>query len=188
VRDLSRQAILICWLLFVFVWVVFALFTKPTVKRVPHAWFPSLLNRVLFVALVAVALSATTSAGNLWTPSPLITGLLAGIVAIGLVFTLWARAELGRNWSVAVVLKDDHRLIRSGPYAIVRHPIYTGLIVMALGTALDAGAAVGLPLVGALVLVLWIKSRREDELMEVSFPVEYPDYRRHVRAFVPHVP
>jgi len=146
-----------------------------------------MLNRVLLVALVAVALTATTYAGDLWTPSPLVGGMLAGIVAAGLVFTLWARAELGRNWSAAVVLKEDHQLIRSGPYAIVRHPIYTGLIIMALGTVLDEGTAVGLPLVGALSLVLWIKSRREEELMAASFPVDYPDYRRHVRAFIPYV-
>ena len=185
--SLSRFAILICWLLLGLAWIVSGFFTKRTVKRAPRARLSSTLNRVLLAAVVAVALIGTKYGGNLWTPSPLVGGLLAGIVAIGLIFTLWARAKLGRNWSAVVVLKEDHELIRTGPYAIVRHPIYTGFITMALGTALDAGTAVGLAFVGALSVGLWIKSRREDELMAASFPVEYPDYQRHVRAFIPYV-
>jgi protein-S-isoprenylcysteine O-methyltransferase Ste14 len=109
------------------------------------------------------------------------------LVAIGLVFALWARAELGRNWSASVVLKQGQRLVCSGPYAIVRHPIYTGLIAMALGTACDGGTAAGIGLVCALCVALWAKSRREERLMAATFPVEYPAYRRSVRAFVPYV-
>jgi protein-S-isoprenylcysteine O-methyltransferase Ste14 len=187
VLSVSRLVIVICWLLLGLAWIVSGFFTKRTVKRARRARLPSTLDRVLLAVVVAVALIATKYGGTLWTPSPLVGGLLAGIVAIGLIFTLWARARIGRTWSAAVVLKEDHELIRTGPYAIVRHPIYTGFIVMALGTALDAGAAAGLALVGALSVGLWVKSRREDELMAASFPVEYPEYKRHVRAFIPYV-
>jgi len=137
--------------------------------------------------LAAAILTARGLGGRLWTPSPLVGALLAAIVVMGLVFTLWARAALGGNWSAGVVLKEGHTLVRSGPYAIVRHPIYTGLLAMTLGTGLYAGTVFGLVLLGAVATVLWARSLREDQLMAATFPAEYPDYRRRVRAFIPYV-
>jgi len=78
------------------------------------------------------------------------------------------------------VRKEDHRLIRSGPYAIVRHPIYTGLIAMALGRSFDVGTAAGIALALALAAALWVNSRREERLMAATFRGAYPDYRRRV--------
>jgi len=109
------------------------------------------------------------------------------IVLIGLAFALWARAELGRNWSAMVVVKVGPALVRTGPCAIVRHPIYTGIITLALGTALDSGTALALGLLCALCAGLSVKSRREEEVMAAMSPEEYPEYRRHVRALVPYV-
>ncbi len=123
--------------------------------------------------------------GRLWVTGPVLGWLLATLVVIGLAVALWARAEIGRDWSAGVVLKEGHRLVRSGPYAIVRHPIYAGLIAMALGTSLDLGTASACALACALAAALWVKSRREERLMDATFPDEYPDYRRRVRAFVP---
>ena len=113
--------------------------------------------------------------------------LLAGLVLTlaGLALALWARTALGGNWSGIVTLKEDHELIRHGPYGHVRHPIYSAILLMVLGSALaigTIGALVGLPLIG---LGVWLKVRQEEALMTAHFPAEYPIYRTEVRALIP---
>src|SRR5205814_4432925 len=96
----------------------------------------------------------------------------------GLAFALWARATLGRNWSGAVTLKEGHELIERGPYRLVRHPIYTGLIAMFLGTVMVLGHAAG---IAGLVLVFvsfWIKLREEERIMLKQFPDQYAAYQQ----------
>jgi protein-S-isoprenylcysteine O-methyltransferase Ste14 len=109
------------------------------------------------------------------------------IVLAGGAFTVWARVVLGRNWSAEVTFKEDHELIESGPYALARHPIYTGLIAMALGTAIAYGRAFGFVLLAALCGGLWWKARQEERVMSRHFPEAYAEYRTRVRAIVPGV-
>jgi len=107
------------------------------------------------------------------------------ITAAGCAFAIWARLMLGRNWSGRVTIKQDHRLVREGPYAIVRHPIYTGGLLGLAGTALAFGewrCILGV----ALVFIGWYtKSRREESFMVAQFGDEYLRYRRDVRALIP---
>ncbi|SPE60693.1 Isoprenylcysteine carboxyl methyltransferase (fragment) [Verrucomicrobia bacterium] len=106
---------------------------------------------------------------------------------LGLIVTLWARWTLGGNWSSSVTFKQGHELIRTGPYRLVRHPIYTGLLVMALGTALDFGQFrcwLALPL---MTTAFWVKLKQEEKLLLRHFPREYPLYKRQVKALVPFV-
>ena len=110
-----------------------------------------------------------------------------GFVAIGLGFAGWARFHLGRFWSGRVTLKEDHAIIRTGPYGIVRHPIYTGLLLAFAGTALaqtTLAALVGLVLV---VIGLTIKIRQEEQLLTDHFGPAYDAYRADVHALVPYV-
>jgi protein-S-isoprenylcysteine O-methyltransferase Ste14 len=105
----------------------------------------------------------------------------------GLLFTVWARVHLGKYWSGIITLKEGHRLIRTGPYQIVRHPIYTGILLGALGSALIAAtgdAFVGLAL---MTVTLAMKARREEALLTGEFGDEYRQFRREVRALVPLV-
>jgi protein-S-isoprenylcysteine O-methyltransferase Ste14 len=187
VPDPSRVVIWACWFVLAVVWIIAGLFTKRTVEHAQGAWHSTLLVRACLIAVIVLASTAGGVGGRLWAPGPFVGWLSAVLVATGLAFALWARAELGRNWSASVVLKEGQRLVCSGPYAIVRHPIYTGLIAMALGTACDGRTAAGIGLVCALSAALWAKSRREERLMAAAFPAEYPGYRRRVRAFVPYV-
>jgi protein-S-isoprenylcysteine O-methyltransferase Ste14 len=115
---------------------------------------------------------------------------LPGLVLLvaSTVFTIWARIGLGRMWSASPnVLQRDHRLRTDGPYAITRHPIYTGLLGMLLGTVLlnGLGASVLLLVVGACVLAVRIPI--EERLMSETFPEEYARYRTRVPRLVPGV-
>jgi protein-S-isoprenylcysteine O-methyltransferase Ste14 len=111
----------------------------------------------------------------------------AVLVVSGLLFTVWAREHLGRNWSDVVTIKVDHELITSGPYRWVRHPIYTGLLLAFLGQAVAGGEWRGLV---AVAIGLWSfrrKSRVEEGLMREQFGAAYDEYTRHVPALIPFV-
>jgi len=111
----------------------------------------------------------------------------AAVTAGGLLFSVWARHHLGKNWSRAVTIKEDHELISTGPYAFVRHPIYTGLLLAFVGSAIARGELRG-PLAVALVFVaLWRKLRLEEKWMREHFGETYEAYSRHVAALVPYI-
>jgi protein-S-isoprenylcysteine O-methyltransferase Ste14 len=112
----------------------------------------------------------------------------AALAAAGLLLCVWARVHLGRYWSAEVALKEDHRLIRSGPYALARHPIYTGFLSAIAGTAVAGGRAAGLLAFAIAVPAYWIKLRREDALLAGAFGADYERYRREVGALFPRLP
>lgn len=111
----------------------------------------------------------------------------AAITACGLLFSVWARRHLGRNWSQAVTLKEDHKLITSGPYALVRHPIYTGLVLGILGSAVALGEWRGLVALALVFVALWRKLRLEEKWMREHFGESYEAYSRKVAALVPYI-
>jgi protein-S-isoprenylcysteine O-methyltransferase Ste14 len=115
-------------------------------------------------------------------------GYLADVVtAGGLLFAVWARVHLGRYWSGTVTLKEGHRLIRTGPYALVRHPIYTGMLTGALGSAVAAGTVDALVGVAIILAAFLVKLRREETLLSGEFGDEYARFKADVPALVPAV-
>jgi len=111
----------------------------------------------------------------------------AATTAAGLLFSVWARVHLGNNWSQAVALKRDHQLITSGPYALVRHPIYTGLLTGFLGTAIARGQWRGLLAVVIVAAMLCRKLMLEETWMQERFGDSYTAYRRRVARIVPYL-
>ena len=109
----------------------------------------------------------------------------SAVLAASTVFTLWARFALGTMWSVAPEVGGDRHLRTSGPYGVTRHPIYSGLVGMLLGTMLLAGVHEFIVLVPAALALFEVKIRQEGRLMLEAFPNEYPDYRRQVPQIVP---
>jgi protein-S-isoprenylcysteine O-methyltransferase Ste14 len=109
------------------------------------------------------------------------------ITEVGLAFALLARIYIGKNWSPLIHVKEGHELIQRGPYAVVRHPIYSGLMLATLGTAIAYGELSGF--IGFVMVVLaWgYKSRLEEEAMEEQFGPRYEKYRSHVKALIPFV-
>jgi protein-S-isoprenylcysteine O-methyltransferase Ste14 len=111
--------------------------------------------------------------------------LALALVAAGLGFTVWARLHLGRNWSGTVTQKQGHELVRSGPYALVRHPIYTGLLAALLGSAIALGEPRGFLGVFIVLGAFWRKLRIEEGFMRELFPGQYARYMTEVPALVP---
>ena len=117
---------------------------------------------------------------------PIAIAGLAAVVA-GVAFSIWARLMLGANWSGTVTVKEDHELVRRGPYRIVRHPIYTGILLGMLGSAVQRGWAHAFVGVLLCLLAFWMKSRIEERFMVQSFGEQYLKYRHEAKALVPFV-
>jgi len=100
---------------------------------------------------------------------------------------VWARLVLGRNWSGTVTVKQEHTLVRQGPYVIVRHPIYTGLLAAGLGTAIAYGQIRGLIAVALFLLLFILKIRIEERFMREQFGDDYRIYQEQVKALIPFV-
>jgi protein-S-isoprenylcysteine O-methyltransferase Ste14 len=113
------------------------------------------------------------------------TGTL--LLALGLAFSVWARVYLGRNWSATVTVKEDHELIRGGPYALVRHPIYSGLLLAFIGSAIARAEWRGVLAVLIVLVALWRKLRLEERYMSETFGDEYRRYRARTAALIPYL-
>jgi protein-S-isoprenylcysteine O-methyltransferase Ste14 len=176
-----------CWIAWLVYWVAMAFTTKRTVERGGFIGY-RLAVAIVFVGFVAGGrLLHVSPQSQLWQTT-LALGLVTDCIVVGgAAFTVWARITLGRNWSAEVTFKQDHELIESGPYALARHPIYTGLIVMALGTAINYGRAIGFGLLVALCGGLWWKARQEERMMTRHFTDAYAEYKTRVRAIIPFV-
>ena len=111
----------------------------------------------------------------------------ASLCIAGLIFCLWARATLGRNWSGTITLKEKHELVVGGPYRLARHPIYTGLLAMLIGTAALIGHLGGIVGVILAFASLWIKLKHEEEVMVQQFPSEYAAYQERVKRIIPFI-
>lgn len=111
----------------------------------------------------------------------------AAMTAAGVLFAIWARLSIGRNWSGVVTVKEEHELIQRGPYAWVRHPIYTGMIVAMIGTALVIDRWASVLAVVILTVSFIFKSRVEEQFMRRTFGEQYDAYCDHTGAFLPHL-
>jgi protein-S-isoprenylcysteine O-methyltransferase Ste14 len=187
--QVIQDAIIGCWIVFFVFWAVAARRTKPTLERQNLS---SRIEHSIPIIAGAWLLLRGTSApepfGDRVLPHsvPFLALGLAVTVA-GLALALWARVTLGQNWSGIVTFKEGHGLVRHGPYGHVRHPIYSAILLMLLGSALATGtlgALLGLPLIG---LGIWLKLRQEEALMIQHFPAEYRSYRSTVSALIPGV-
>lgn len=109
------------------------------------------------------------------------------LAAAGAVLAIWSRHLLGSNWSASVQLKEGHELIVAGPYRVIRHPIYTGLLLLFLGSALMVGEWRGLLAVAIVFVSFWYKLKKEEAWMIERFGDAYREYRKKTRALIPAI-
>jgi protein-S-isoprenylcysteine O-methyltransferase Ste14 len=185
--GLYRQLTLVLWLAWLLYWLISAFGTKIAQRRESAASRISYVVPLLLGAwlIVSPRLHWGWLSEQLLPRWPLRHALAALLVALGLGFTVWARVHLGRNWSASVTLKEGHELIRSGPYAWVRHPIYTGLLLAFLGSALACGEPRALLGLGLVLFSFARKLRVEERFMRERFPGQYQRYSEEVPALVP---
>lgn len=153
------------------------------------------LYRLLRLAILAITFALLfwdrTATGVLGKPFAHQSSALAGtgftITSVGFAVALWARIHLGRNWSDKVVIQAGHQLVRTGPYARLRHPIYSGVLLGVLGTAVVLGEWRGVLAFLLLLTNYAIKARKEDRVLAESFGAEFEEHKRRAGFLLPRV-
>ena len=184
-----RAVFAIIWGAWAVSWLVAAFWSARTQKRAGTS--VELRYRILLgigAVLMAPWAARRLGVAPLWNAGVAGSYLLAAVALAGLVFSWWARLHLGPLWSGAITRKQDHRIVDSGPYALVRHPIYTGLIAALLASALAEATATALGGVALIVFSLWVKARAEERFLTGELGADaYEPYRRRVPMLVPRL-
>jgi protein-S-isoprenylcysteine O-methyltransferase Ste14 len=175
------------WLLFFLGWLIWGITAKRAKRR------QSIGSRVAQGAVITIAFwmlfwPALRIGPLRWrfiTHSIAAESAAIGFTVIGFGIAIWARLHLGGNWSGSVTVKQEHRLVRSGPYTLVRHPIYSGLSFAALGLAVLNGDLGSLVAIGLMILGWRLKFRLEENFMTQEFGDTYLDYKRSTKALIP---
>jgi protein-S-isoprenylcysteine O-methyltransferase Ste14 len=184
-----NPAIRCTWAALAIVWIIGLAFTKRTVRSQPTS------ARMFHLALILLGFSMI---GTEWIRGGWLSMRFApvadwveiaglALTVAGCLFAIWARLTLGSNWSGKATVKAGHELVASGPYALARHPIYTGMVLGAAGTALAGGEWRCVVGVALILLAVMVKMNMEERLMMQTFPDQYPEYRRRVKALIPGV-
>lgn len=176
-----------CWFLWAAIWMVLIFWHKSVKKResaeerIRHIapmliGFWLLFGRVGTVSwLEQIVISRTP--GVLWSG--------VALTALGVVVSVWARLALGSNWSGVVTLKENHELIRKGPYRWIRHPIYTGMLMSFAGTALVDGRLRGWLGLVVVWITFYFKARREERFLRQEFGAGFDEHTRKTGMFLP---
>ena len=187
-EDIPRGLHLLMWLAWFAYWLVSARNVKQTVRR--ETWKQRLLYLLptLLVAPIFLWNGLAMGLSGRMTDHPLAMYWVGtALLAAGLLFSVWARRVLGRNWSGMVTVKQDHELVEIGPYRFVRHPIYTGLLVAVSGSAISWNHWFGFYVLAVLFVALWLKLRREEAFMRETFGEKYAAYCARTKRLVPWV-
>jgi protein-S-isoprenylcysteine O-methyltransferase Ste14 len=180
----------IIWIGWIFSWIAAAFWAARTEKRV-MTWETWLYRVLIVIGAILLFHSTQRLLGEtrLWHVGFDGAYALAGVTLAGIVFAWWARLHLGRLWSGAITRKQDHRVIDTGPYALVRHPIYTGLILAIFATAAAQATVTGCLGAALIAFALWLKARIEERFLTAELGAEaYGAYRRRIPMLVPFLP
>jgi protein-S-isoprenylcysteine O-methyltransferase Ste14 len=187
--PLALNIISACWTLFAVIWLLAAFATKKSVYQESRAQrlrytIPILLGGLL----LAKGHRLSEPFNHRVIPHVEALAWTGAILCVaGLAFCIWARVTLGSNWSGTITLKEKHQLIVRGPYRLVRHPIYTGLLTMLVATVIVLGHVAGIIAMPFVFVSFWIKLLYEEQLMLKKFPNEYSAYQQRVRRLIPFV-
>jgi protein-S-isoprenylcysteine O-methyltransferase Ste14 len=171
------------WIVFWVYWLAASVSTKATQSR--RSSFVGVRIAVI-VAVLALLRAGVFRGRGATIESPWLLGIGLTVFLLGIAFAVWARRYLGRNWGTPMSEKIDPELVTTGPYRYVRHPIYSGLILGMLGTALALGPYWLIPVV-VLGGYFIYSATVEERTMERLFPDTYPAYKRSTKMLIPFV-
>lgn len=184
--EIAMEAVWIVWWI---LWMVAAVWSDRAVKAPARRYH--VLYRLLPPAgavLLFGAVRARSGELTLWRTPALIAWAMVAAAIVGFMFTWWARIHLGRLWSSGVSRKAEHHIVDTGPYAIVRHPIYTGIILASAATAVQRGTVQAWLGMALMTLGWYIKARLEERFLSDELGAEtYGTYSRRVPMLVPFV-
>ncbi len=185
--PLSLTLIGILWIVFLAYWWISALGAKKNVRG--SSWrqgveFRAALTVAIILLLQLNGVRSFIRHIEVIPQNPVVNVLGIVLCVAGIALAVWARWHLGRNWGMPMSLKEGHELVTTGPYRMVRHPIYTGFILAMLGSALVAGP---FWLFAAVVSFLYFaySASVEERLMMKQFPHQYPSYRKRTKMLIP---
>jgi len=170
------------WASFWLYWLIAALSTKRS--RVP--WSRELRIRAVLAVIVILLVRLGAFRGHGVHTDPWRETLGLVLFGLGLAFAIWARVHIGRNWGTPMTQKDEPELVTSGPYRLVRHPIYSGILVAGIGTALALNW-MWLIAVALAAIYFSYSATVEERYLTEQFPDAYPPYRRSTKMLVPYV-
>ena len=176
-----------CWGTVLIVWLAGALYnvTRAPKERIRAESNPVTLAAATFLACSIVLFVGRGFVQDLVVDAAWVRFLGLAVLIASTAFALWARFSLGTSWSIAPEVGGNRRLRTQGPYAVTRHPIYTGLLGMIVGTALLAGLGQAILAVVAGLIVFAVKIHAEERLLLANFPDQYPAYCEHVPQLIP---
>jgi len=171
------------WAAFWLYWFV-AAFSR---KRGRVVWSREVRIRVIVIAVALVAARIGAFHGHLAADHGALRSAVGlALFAIGLLFAVWARIHIGRNWGTPMTQKQDPELVRSGPYRFVRHPIYSGILLAGVGTSVALGWQL-LVVFGLSAIYFVYAATVEEKFLTEQFPDDYPVYKRSSKMLVPYV-
>ncbi|MBV8415403.1 MAG: isoprenylcysteine carboxylmethyltransferase family protein [Verrucomicrobia bacterium] len=186
---LGRGIIGILWVAWVAYWLVAARHTltnQRTESLLTGASYRILLVLgIILLAYPGYRLGPTNPL--LWPQSAITVAIGMGLTIIGLSIAVWARRHLGKYWSGRITLKVDHHVIQTGPYAFVRHPIYSGILLALLGTVISIGTVRSCIAIAFMFASFVVKLKIEERWLRAHLGAEYEEYRRRVKALIPSV-
>ena len=178
----------ITWLVFLIFWIVSSFSAKKIARREGRAG----IGRRVISILVGYFLFYRAGdpilgvLSHRFLPDDIrLAWIGAAMTVLGVLFAIWARVHIGKYWSATVALKSDHQLIRTGPYARVRHPIYTGILLALAGSVVSIGRFASLLGLAIFFVVFWFKARKEDALLAGEFGPAFEEHRRATGFFLP---
>ena len=170
------------WTVFWLYWIVAAFSTKRGHRR----WSREVRIRVVIIVLAILLVRLGAFRGYTVDTNPWRAGVGIVLFALGLGFAVWARLHIGRNWGTPMTQKEEPELVTSGPYRLVRHPIYSGILVAGVGTAVALSWLWLAAVLLAGVYFIYAATVEERYLTE-QFPDAYPAYKRSTRMLVPYI-
>ena len=175
------------WAIWILCWLALAFLSKSTKRResasqrLEHV-LPSFIG---FFLLFRNDFGPSLLTQPIFPDNPALMTACVALTIIGLLFSVWARLALGSNWSGTVTIKTGHELIRKGPYRFIRHPIYTGMLLALLATAVTQRLVTGLLGFAVVFFALYRKARREETFLAQEFGDAFAEHQQHTGMFLP---